>query len=298
MTNDKNQLIVKNSEITKRSEEDGFFSYIRSVQQFPMLSEEEELEYAKRVYENHDSQAAKMLIQSHLRLVVKMAQKFKNYGLSPRDLVAEGNLGLMQAVKKFDPNKGFRFSTYAMWWIRAFMQDYVLRSWSLVKIGTTAAQKKLFFNLGKIKRRLGIKESALNQYQVKEIAQNLNVSEKEVFDMSSRLAQSDSSLNVSVGDEDGAAEVGDFIASNEENQEEIAIKNQEAKRKSTLFRAAFAKLNEREQDILTKRQLIENSLTLEELSQIYKVSRERIRQIEENAIRKIKKEISKIENLD
>jgi RNA polymerase sigma-32 factor len=295
MSEETKELIVKNSEIKTRSEEEGFSAYVRSVQQFPMLSEEEELEYAKRVYENHDPQAAKMLIQSHLRLVVKMAQKFKNYGLSPRDLVAEGNLGLMQAVKKFDPHKGFRFSTYAMWWIRAFMQDYVLRSWSLVKIGTTAAQKKLFFNLGKIKRKLGIKESALNQHQIKEIAQNLNVSEKEVSDMSSRLAQSDSSLNAFVSNEDDGAEIGDFIASSEENQEEIAIKNQEAKRKSALFRAAFAKLNEREQDILTKRQLLENSLTLEELSQIYKISRERIRQIEENAIRKIKKEIAELE---
>jgi RNA polymerase sigma-32 factor len=289
-----NEILIKNNDSIARSQEAGFAEYVRSVQKFPMLTEEEELEYAKRVYENHDKEAAKMLIQSHLRLVVKMAGKFKNYGLSPRDLVAEGNLGLMQAVKKFDPNKGFRFSTYAMWWIRAFMQDYVLRSWSLVKIGTTAAQKKLFFNLGKIKRRLGIKENALDEHQVARIAKDLNVSEKEVSDMSSRLAQGDTSLNAKVGDEEDSKEMGDLIAANQESQEEIAIRNQEAKRKSVLFRAAFSTLNEREQDILTKRQLLENSLTLEELSQIYGVSRERIRQIEENAISKIKKEIARL----
>jgi RNA polymerase sigma-32 factor len=288
------ELSVTNRDSVRRSEASGFSEYIRSVQKFPLLSAEEELEYAKKVYESHDKEAAKILIQSHLRLVVKMAGKFKNYGLSPRDLVAEGNLGLMQAVKKFDPYKGFRFSTYAMWWIRAFMQDYVLKSWSLVKIGTTTAQKKLFFNLGKIKRRLGIEESTLNPAQILRIAKDLNVSEKEVINMSSRLSQGDSSLNRTIGDEEGAKEMGDLIASQDESQEELAIKNQEAKRKSTLFRAAFATLNEREQDIITKRQLLEKSLTLEELSQIYKVSRERIRQIEENSIRKIKKEIARI----
>jgi RNA polymerase sigma-32 factor len=288
------ELSVTNRDSVRRSEASGFSEYIRSVQKFPLLSAEEELEYAKKVYESHDKEAAKILIQSHLRLVVKMAGKFKNYGLSPRDLVAEGNLGLMQAVKKFDPYKGFRFSTYAMWWIRAFMQDYVLKSWSLVKIGTTTAQKKLFFNLGKIKRRLGIEESTLDPAQILRIAKDLNVSEKEVINMSSRLSQGDSSLNRTIGDEEGAKEMGDLIASQDESQEELAIKNQEAKRKSTLFRAAFATLNEREQDIITKRQLLEKSLTLEELSQIYKVSRERIRQIEENSIRKIKKEIARI----
>lgn len=287
------ELVIIGKDKIVRSEDAGFAAYVRSIQQFPMLSAQEELEYAKKVFEHHDKEAAKMLIQSHLRLVVKMAQKFKNYGLPMRDLVAEGNLGLMQAVKKFDPHKGFRFSTYSMWWIRAFMQDHVLRSWSMVKIGTTAAQKKLFFNLNKIKKRLGIKESALNSEQVRQIAHDLNVSEQEVSDMSSRLAQSDSSLNAKIGDEE-EKEVGDLLASNDENQEEIAIKNQEAKQKSVLFRAAFSTLNEREQDILTRRQLLEEPLTLEELSQIYKISRERIRQIEESAINKIKKEIVKL----
>jgi RNA polymerase sigma-32 factor len=289
-------IIAKNKDsLPVRSEDAGFAEYVRSVQKFPILTAEEEFEYARLVFEEHDKEAAKMLIQSHLRLVVKMAGKFKNYGLSTRDLVAEGNLGLMQAVKKFDPYKGFRFSTYSMWWIRAFMQDYVLRSWSLVKIGTTSAQKKLFFNLSKIKKRLGIKENSLDQSQVAQIAHELNVTEKEVSEMSSRLAQGDTSLNNPIGDDEDAKEMGDLIAASQESQEEISIKNQEAKRKSVLFRAAFATLNEREQDILTKRQLLEESLTLEELSQIYQVSRERIRQIEENAIKKIKKEIARLQ---
>ena len=233
-------IIAKNKDaLPARSEDAGFAEYVRSVQKFPILTAEEEFEYARLVFEEHDKEAAKMLIQSHLRLVVKMAGKFKNYGLSPRDLVAEGNLGLMQAVKKFDPYKGFRFSTYAMWWIRAFMQDYVLRSWSLVKIGTTLAQKKLFFNLSKIKRKLGMKETTLDHEQVTRIAHELNVSEKEVTDMSSRLSQGDTSLNNPIGDDEDSKEMGDLIAANKESQEEIAIQNQEAKRKSVLFQPLF-----------------------------------------------------------
>jgi RNA polymerase sigma-32 factor len=278
-----------------RSQDSSFAQYLREIQKFPLLTLEEEQKYGQLVYEKQDKEAAKMLIQSHLRLVAKMAGKFKNYGLPPVDLVAEGNLGLIQAVKKFDPNKGFRFSTYAMWWIRAFMQDFVLRSWSLVKIGTTAAQKKLFFNLSKIKKRLGIEENTLSPAQIKRIASDLNVSEKEVSEMSSRLSQGDTSLNNAVGDDEDSKEIGDFLASSEENQEDLAIKNQEAARKAALFRMAFATLNDREKDILVKRQMVEESMTLEELSQIYKVSRERIRQIEENAIKKIKKEIANIE---
>ena len=184
------------------------------------------------------------------------------------DLVSEGNLGLIQALKKFNPQKGFRFSTYAMWWIRAYMQDYILKSWSLVKIGTTAAQI---------------------------ISDSLNVTQKEIIDMDSRLSQSDSSLNKIIGNEDDGKEAGEFLASYEPSQEEIAIKNQEKSRQKELFSMAFSKLNDREKDILLKRQLSENSMTLEDLSQIYKVSRERIRQLEENAIKKIKKEISKID---
>lgn len=269
---------------------DGFLKYLREIQKFPILTAEEEFAHGLDFLKTGNKEAAKVLVQSHLRLVVKMAGKFKNYGLPIIDLVSEGNLGLMQAVKKFDPHKGFRFSTYAMWWIRAYIQDYVLRSWSLVKIGTTVAQKKLFFNLHKIKKRLGISESSLAPDQIARIATDLNVSKKEVANMSSRLSQGDTSLNNIVGDEDNdGKEVVDLMASNDESQEEIAILNQEKSRQEIMFKKAFATLNEREKDILIKRQMSENSLTLEELSQIYKVSRERIRQIEENAIKKIKK---------
>ncbi len=278
-----------------RGNDGAFLHYMREIQKFPILTAEEEKKYAISFAETGDKEAAKMLIQSHLRLVVKMAGKYRNYGLPIVDLVAEGNLGLMQAVKKFDVNKGFRFSTYAMWWIRAFMQDYVLRSWSLVKIGTTAAQKKLFFNLHKIKKRLGMTDATLAPDQVARIAHDLNVSQKEVSDMSSRLAQGDTSLNKLVGDDDDAKEMVDLMAADQVSQEEIAIQNQEKSRQESLFHQAFKTLNDREKDILFKRQMSDESLTLEELSQVYKVSRERIRQIEENAIRKIRKKISELQ---
>ncbi|OFW80643.1 MAG: hypothetical protein A2887_00590 [Alphaproteobacteria bacterium RIFCSPLOWO2_01_FULL_40_26] len=286
------ELPQKKSDLI-RSSESGFLQYLHKIQKFPLLTQEEEKEYAIRFAETGDKEAAKMLIQSHLRLVAKMAGKYRNYGLPMTDLVAEGNLGLIHAVKKFDPHKGFRFSTYAMWWIRAFLQDYILRSWSLVKIGTTAAQKKLFFNLHKIKKKLGIhtSENAIPPEQITQIADNLNVSPKEVVEMDSRLSQGDTSLNKMIGDEDDK-EMVDLMASKEESQEEIAIRNQEKSRQQSLFKTAFETLNDREKDILFKRQMSEDAMTLEELSQIYKVSRERIRQIEENAIRKIRKEIA------
>lgn len=279
-----------------RSSELSFLNYLREIQKFPILTPEEELDYAIRFAEQDDKEAGKILLQSHLRLVVKIAQKFKNYGLPIIDLVSEGNLGLIQALKKFEPRKGFRFSTYSMWWIRAFIQDYILRSWSLVKIGTTVAQKKLFFNLRKIKKRLEINTegSSLQEDHIKKIANDLNVSQKEVYDMDSRLSQSDTSLNNMIGSEDDGTEVIETLADNRPNQEQIAIDNQQKEQQRTLFRIAFETLNPREQDILIRRQLSENSLTLEELSQHYKISRERIRQIEENAIKKIKKEISRL----
>ena len=274
---------------------DGFLQYVRQIQKFPMLTPEEEMEYGTRFAKTGDKEAAKMLVQSHLRLVVKMSAKFKNYGLPIIDLVSEGNIGLMQAVKKFDPSKGFRFATYAMWWIRAYMQDYILRSWSLVKIGTTVAQKKLFFNLHKIKKKINAaSDKAMLLEHVQQISNDLGVTQKEVIEMNSRLSQSDTSLNNLVSDDDDSREIGDLIVSNEISQEEIAIENQTKSRQEILFKKAFANLNEREKDILTKRQMSENTMTLEELSQIYKVSRERIRQIEENAINKIRKEVLKI----
>ena len=207
MTKKLNQNIESKVDLIKvegSRSHDGFAKYLREIQKFPLLTPEQEYDYATRFAEQNDSEAGKILIQSHLRLVVKIANKFKNYGLPTSDLVAEGNMGLIQALKKFEPKKGFRFSTYSMWWIRAFIQDYVLRSWSLVKIGTTSAQKKLFFNLGKIKKRLGAhnNEFGLSQEKIKHIAETLNVSSQEVVDMNSRLTQNDSSLNNKIGEDD------------------------------------------------------------------------------------------------
>ena len=277
--------------------DDSFLKYLRAIQKFAILTKEEEEYHAKNYFENQDNNSAKILVESHLRLVVKIANRFKNYGLPMIDLVGEGNLGLIQALKKFQPQKGFRFSTYAMWWIRAFIQDFVLRSWSLVKIGTTNAQKKLFFNLHKIKKKLGLNYSnnALEQGNIEKIAQTLNVKSEEVKEMDSRLTQSDYSINHQINNcEDESIEIGDLLASDQKNQEQIAIENQDQNFKKQIFSQAFVKLNPREQDILQKRQLSEEGATLEDLSKFYKISRERIRQIEENAIKKIKKEIAEI----
>lgn len=283
-------LVTKNTTIA-RNPDAGFSKYLQEINKFPILSAEEEYEYGMRYKKYGDEEAAKKLMQSHLRLVVKMAGKFRQYGLPTVDLVSEGNLGLIQAVKKFDPTKGFRFSTYAMWWIRANIQEYILRSWSLVKIGTTVAQKKLFFNLNKIKKRIDdISDSGfLESKHIDKISQDLNVSRQEVVDMNSRLQQSDTSLNAKIGDEEDAKEVVDMIAANQETQEEIVIENQERQRQEAMLQKALGTLNEREKDIVIKRQMSEKPMTLEELSQEYNVSRERVRQIESNAISKIKK---------
>lgn len=286
-------IAEKKNEISK-SGGDGFLQYVREIQKFPVLTAKEEYDYAMRFKKTGDKEAAKMLVQSHLRLVVKMASKFKNYGLPITDLVSEGNVGLIQAVKKFDPEKGFRFSTYAMWWIRANIQEYVLRSWSLVKIGTTIAQRKLFFNLHKLKKRLKRNdENSLRDEHISQIADELNVEEKEVKEMDSRLSHSDTSLNNLIhGSED--TEVIDEIAANEQTQEQIAIDNQEKERREKILKEAFDILNDREKDILIKRQMSEVSSTLEELSKHYNISRERIRQIEQNALEKLKKEILRL----
>jgi len=285
--------ISKNQSIQSSKSSDSFTNYINEINKFPILTPEQELDYAIRFAEQNDHEAGKLLIQSHLRLVVKIARKFKNYGLSQADLISEGNMGLIQALKKFEPRKGFRFSTYSMWWIRAFIQDYILRSWSMVKIGTNTAQKKLFFNLNKIKNKLGIHthDNSIPHQQTKDIANTLNVSVEDVEHMNTRLTKGDGSLNVKINqDEDG--EIAELIADDKPSQEEIVIENQEKNRQKTLFKIAFEKLNPREQEIIFKRQLSEDSQTLEELSQNFKVSRERIRQIEENAIKKLKKFIN------
>jgi RNA polymerase sigma-32 factor len=282
------------------SVDSGFLKYLKEIQKFPILSKEEEFDLGYRFRKDNDKEAAKILVQSHLRLVVKMARKFKNYGLPMVDIVSEGNLGLVQAVKKFDPDKGFRFSTYAMWWIKAYIQEYILKSWSLVKIGTTAAQKKLFFNLKKIKQKLlgsNNNDKSLSDENIEIISKQLNVSKKEVYEMDSRLQQPDSSLNNFIGDEEDGNEIINELEYLGEDQEQIAIENQTKSRREEALHNAIEKLNDREKDILRKRQMSENPLTLEDLSQIYKVSRERIRQIEENAIKKIRKEMVLITGL-
>jgi len=293
-SNNENQASL--AKISPSKNNDSFKKYLQEIQKFPILTPEQEYDYAIRFAEQNDSEAGKILIQSHLRLVVKIANKFKNYGLPTADLVAEGNMGLIQALKKFEPRKGFRFSTYSIWWIRAFIQDYVLRSWSLVKIGTTSAQKKLFFNLGKIKKRLGIQnnEFGLSQEKIKHIADSLNVSSQEVIDMDSRLTQNDSSLNRKIGEDEDGDESLDLIADSQPNQEQISIDNQQKKHQRELFKKAFETLNPREQEIIFKRQISEDSQTLEELSQHFKVSRERIRQIEEAALKKLKNTIAEL----
>lgn len=292
--NDQENAIITR---TGYSSNDRFLNYLRTIQKFNLLSKEEEEFHTKNYFTKNDSNSAKILIESHLRLVVKIANRFKNYGLPLIDLVSEGNLGLIQALKKFQPQKGFRFSTYAMWWIRAFIQDYVLRSWSLVKIGTTNAQRKLFFNLHKIKKKLGIEKNitAIDDNHLEKIARTLNVDAKEVKEMDSRMSQGDYSINhpISNDSNDGdCIEVGELIPSEQISQEQIAIENQEYLHKKQIFNSAFASLNPREQDIIQKRQLSEDPITLDELSKFYKISRERIRQIEENAIKKIRKEIA------
>ena len=293
---DKNNKLTEKSLSTKdyygniRSENRSFLQYLNKIHKFPILTPEEEIDHSNRFKNFNDKESAKTLIQSHLRLVVKIANKFRNYGLPMVDLVSEGNMGLMQALKKFEPSKGFRFSTYAMWWVRASIQEFVLKSWSLVKIGTTAAQKKLFFNLNKVKKKLGeTSNKAISPNNLKIISQNLNVSEKEVIEMDIRLNNSDNSLNQKIN-EDEDLEAGDIIASQEPNQEEIASYNQIKYRQEFIFNKSLEVLNEREKEIIKNRHLIESPLTLEELSKLYQVSRERIRQIEESAINKIKKE--------
>ncbi len=294
MTN--NTITATNFLPAVKSFESGFFQYLKEINKFPMLTQEEEYDYGMRYQKDGDNHAAQMLVQSHLRLVVKIAAKFRNYGLPIVDLVSEGNIGLMKAVKKFEPKKGFRLSTYAMWWIKAYIQEYILKSWSLVKIGTTAAQKKLFFNLRKIKKKLNASEEGnLLGDHIKAISNDLNVSEKEVIDMNSRLQNSDSSLNKIVGDDDSELEVIDQLESDFDSQEELAIKSQEISSGESLIKEAFKKLNEREQDIIKARQLSDKAQTLEVLSDIYKVSRERIRQIEAAALNKMRVEILRLQ---
>lgn len=269
---------------------DDIVQYIRRVQSFTMLSQEEEVELAKNWYENHDMKAAHRLITSHLRFVVKIAMTFKNYGLSIMEMIMEGNIGLVHAVKKFNPNLGFRFSTYAIWWIKASIKEYILKSWSFVKIGTTQAQRKLFFSLRKVKKKiLGCTESnILGKEEVKLIADECSVSEHDVIEMNNRLMCRDKSLNSLISDSDDR-ELQDIVPSYQPNQEVVCIEREEQQLKSNILNSAFSILDERAKDILISRHLSDKNETLETLSKRYSVSKERIRQVEEQAIAKIKK---------
>ena len=275
------------------SSEGNLSFYLQEIKKFPILSKEEEFMLAKRYQDNDDTEAAHKLVTSHLRLVAKIAMGYRGYGLPITDLISEGNVGIMQAVKKFDPDKGFRLATYAMWWIRAQIQEYVLRSWSLVKIGTTAAQKKLFFNLKKIKNQLkSINENNLSPENVREIASRLDVKEAEVIEMDNRMYAKDHSLNNKVNQDIGS-EWQDMLVDENETQD-ITIENKdEYNFRKNLFFKAMNVLNSREKEIIKLRRLSDNPKKLEELSQKFNISRERVRQIEEKALEKLQKEVTK-----
>ena len=278
----------------------GLSIYLAQIKKFPMLDAEEEYMLAKNWRENGNLQSAHKLVTSHLRLVAKIAMGYRGYGLPVNELISEGNLGLMQAVKKFDPEKGFRLATYAMWWIKAAIQEYVLRSWSLVKMGTTTAQKKLFFNLKKIKNQIAVgQEGDLRDEQVKEISKRLDVESHEVVNMNRRMMGQEKSLNdpIKSGETD---EWQDWLVDDSLDQELIISQKQEYDDKKELLNNAMKILNEREKEIITARRLSEEPQTLEDLSKKYKISRERIRQIETKAFEKLQKSMinaSKSKNL-
>ncbi len=278
----------------------GLSVYLAQIKKFPMLDAEEEYMLAKNWKENGNLQSAHKLVTSHLRLVAKIAMGYRGYGLPVNELISEGNLGLMQAVKKFDPDKGFRLATYAMWWIKASIQEYVLRSWSLVKMGTTSAQKKLFFNLKKIKNQIAPdQEGDLKDEHVKEISKRLDVDSKEVINMNRRMMGQEKSLNDPIKDGE-KEEWQDWIVDDSLDQELLVSQQQEYNDKKELLNSSMKVLNDREKEIITARRLKENPITLEELSKKYKISRERIRQIETKAFEKLQKSMinaSKSKNL-
>ena len=269
--------------------------YLAEIRKFPLLQPEEEYMLAKRFQEHGDPEAAAKLVTSHLRLVAKIAMGYRGYGLPASELISEGNIGLMQGVKKFEPDRGFRLATYAMWWIRASIQEYILRSWSLVKMGTTAAQKKLFFNLRRMKSQIdAFEDGDLSPEHVTKIATDLGVTEEEVTTMNRRMAMGgDTSLNVMVG-EDGDAQWQDWLVDNDPLQDERIADEQEKDVRHDMLTQAMESLNEREKHILAERRLADDPKTLEELSQVYGVSRERVRQIEVRAFDKLQKAMMRI----
>jgi RNA polymerase sigma-32 factor len=273
------------------SSEGNLSRYLQEIRKFPMLAQDEEFMLAKRWQEHQDTEAAHRLVTSHLRLVAKIAMGYRGYGLPLSELISEGNVGMMQAVKRFDPDRGFRLATYAMWWIRAAIQEYILHSWSLVKMGTTAAQKKLFFNLRKLKGQLqAIEEGDLSPENVAKIATALDVPEVDVVNMNRRLAAPDHSLNAPLR-ADSEGEWQDWLVDEGESQETKLGDRQELGLRRDLLVKAMSHLNERERDILTHRRLREQPTTLEDLSQKYGISRERVRQIEVRAFEKLQKAI-------
>ncbi len=276
------------------SPEQGLSRYLSEIRKFPMLVKEEEFMLARRWLENEDSEAAEKMVTSHLRLVAKIAMGYRGYGLPMAEVISEGNVGLMQAVKKFDPEKGFRLATYAMWWIRASIQEYILRSWSLVKLGTTAAQKKLFFNLRRIKGEIqALDEGDLRPEQVRVIADRLGVTDAEVLSMNGRMSGSDASLNTPMGAE-GDMEWMDWLADDGPSHTAEYADREEFDARMSLLQEAMADLSERERDILAQRRLSDEPVTLEDLSKVYNVSRERIRQIEVRAFEKLQKAMKRL----
>jgi RNA polymerase sigma-32 factor len=264
--------------------------YLQEIRKFPMLEPDQEFMLAQRWRQHEDLEAAHQLVTSHLRLVAKIAMGYRGYGLPLSELISEGNVGMMQAVKRFDPERGFRLATYAMWWIRAAIQEYILHSWSLVKMGTTAAQKKLFFNLRRLKGQMqAIEEGDLPPETVEAIAKRLDVSEADVISMNRRLAAPDNSLNAPLrGDAEGG-EWQDWLVDDSDSQEKVLGEREELNQRQTMLSAAMKGLNKRERHILTERRLKDEPTTLEELSQKYGISRERVRQIEVRAFEKLQK---------
>ena len=278
-----------NMSISILSPDNNLGRYLDHIKKFPMLKAEEEYSLAKDWLEKSNTKSAHKLVTSHLRLVAKIAMGYRGYGLPVADLIAEGNIGMMHAVKKFDPEKGFRLATYAMWWIKAAIQEFVLRSWSQVKIGTTASQKKLFFNLRKIKSKINaLEDGDLSQNQVKHIAKTLNVPEDDVVSMNRRMLGGDHSLNSRISRHDGEeAEWQDMLRDERENQETDYVEQEEKSIRNKMMIEALNLLKAREKDIIIKRRLTDTPKTLEDLSQEYKVSRERVRQIETRAFEKL-----------
>lgn len=276
--------------------EGGLNRYMQEIRKFPMLEPEQEYMLAKRWVEDEDTDAAHQMVTSHLRLAAKIAMGYRGYGLPTAEVISEANVGLMQAVKKFDPEKGFRLATYAMWWIRASIQEYVLRSWSLVKMGTTSAQKKLFFNLRKAKSRIGaLEDGDMRPENVERIAKDLGVTETEVISMNRRLSGGDASLNAQVGsDGEGTMQWQDWLEDEDADQATAYEESDELAARRELLAEAMDVLNDREKDILMQRRLAEETITLEDLSGQYDVSRERIRQIEVRAFEKLQKRMKEL----